>query len=1042
MIKNSFSKSIIRIPKFPFSDLKKILSIENENLFFETIVSNNDFMHGILVSSPDFYYELKKVNTITDSKKKEKIKIALLKYFIRSTTRCIPFGLFSGLGIVENISSEEENGLKIINSYQRTRLDSQLSYKIFNSYINNEFISKHLLYFPNSTLYKVGNKYRYIEHTLTENSFLKFEFSEITKNKYLKEILKLVKEGNKYVKIVDFLISKGFSKEDSENYINSLIVNKVIVSELEISTVDSTIEKQLNTTFKKVINETSDNEIKNISNYLQDKITTLEKIDSKEIQESIKDTASIIEVLKNDSENQNNNYLHKDLYFNIQGSFSDSQYNLIQEAIDVLNTLLLENEDHLTDLNNFKDAFYKKYETKTVPLPLALDLGIGIGYGNTLNSSGKENNKLIEGFPYNSNNTFLKKTLTLSSVDSFLIRKIEKNRNSDAIVITEKELLFLKNLNKSYNKTNPTSTVRFSLFKSEDNNDFIHIKSIAETSPNKILGRFSLSNKGVKKLCEEIALFENQSFGEDTIVAEIDHLPDTVSGNLIMRSKIRDFKINYIGGSNYNEKNIDVSDLLLSLQGDELILFSKKLNKRVIPYFSSSYDEMSINNIPIFKFLLDLRAQYESKKKWSIDIKKIHNLFLHIPRITFKNIIISKESWYIISSNFFEKENNSLDIAIQNFNYNCQKLKLPRYFVILEEDREFLIDTHNSSLSKLFLKELQKKKQLQVQEFLLEHYKSIFQEGDDEKQFNNEFFYFIKNKTAKLNRISLNKSNKKTIKRSFSLGSEWIYFKIYIDSKVTDALLIKLERKLLDLLKKKKIKSFFFIKFTDPNYHIRLRILINDEYDFNPIISQISKVLKKYFTNYISDIKLDTYKRELERYGGSDIVYFENIFFEDSKLVINILKNYKNVLKEKWFYSLIIIDVYCNLFKFSLDEKIAFAKYVENYFSDEFNYNKNTQVYISRQYNNFKKDSLFLLQNYNTFDLDIGLDEFKKNIKEEINKISIKNKTQERQFLMSLIHMHIIRLLGAHKNRLYEFMIYSIYSKSLKTLSYINKDFV
>ena len=60
-------------------------------------------------------------------------------------------------------------------------------------------------------------------------------------------------------------------------------------------------------------------------------------------------------------------------------------------------------------------------------------------------------------------------------------------------------------------------------------------------------------------------------------------------------------------------------------------------------------------------------------------------------------------------------------------------------------------------------------------------------------------------------------------------GSEWLFFKIYTGPKSADTLLAGPLRILVtSLLERAHVDSFFFIRYTDPEYHIRLRFHLPD----------------------------------------------------------------------------------------------------------------------------------------------------------------------------------------------------------------------
>ena len=96
-----------------------------------------------------------------------------------------------------------------------------------------------------------------------------------------------------------------------------------------------------------------------------------------------------------------------------------------------------------------------------------------------------------------------------------------------------------------------------------------------------------------------------------------------------------------------------------------------------------------------------------------------------------------------------------------------------------------------------------------------------------------------------------------------------------------------------ELLKRKYIDLFFFIRYADPKPHIRLRIHLCEKNMDGDLISVWMQ--KMYAELNISSCKIDVYEREIERYGGIELInYAEKFFYSDSLYVMQLLKCQKN----------------------------------------------------------------------------------------------------------------------------------------------------
>ena len=87
---------IVRTPSLSFND-----DISEE--FLKQFLDNPTFAEALYLASPVLFQEATnwREGKITDPKKLQKIPISLGKYYLRMCSRCTPFGLFAGCGVVE-----------------------------------------------------------------------------------------------------------------------------------------------------------------------------------------------------------------------------------------------------------------------------------------------------------------------------------------------------------------------------------------------------------------------------------------------------------------------------------------------------------------------------------------------------------------------------------------------------------------------------------------------------------------------------------------------------------------------------------------------------------------------------------------------------------------------------------------------------------------------------------------------------------------------------------------------------------------------------
>jgi thiopeptide-type bacteriocin biosynthesis protein len=164
----------------------------------------------------------------------------------------------------------------------------------------------------------------------------------------------------------------------------------------------------------------------------------------------------------------------------------------------------------------------------------------------------------------------------------------------------------------------------------------------------------------------------------------------------------------------------------------------------------------------------------------------------------------------------------------------------------------------------------------------------------------------------------------KQTERTFIPGSKWLYIKIYTGTKTADNILIQDISFIIHLLYKKSlIEKWFFIRYSDMDFHLRIRILLKEESYIGDVLSlfysRLNPLIKE---SLVWKIQLDTYNRELERYGGGLIEEAESIFCIDSECIISIIKKIRHQDENyRWMIALKMIDNLLSDFSLNLASK-------------------------------------------------------------------------------------------------------------------------
>lgn len=274
------------------------------------------------------------------------------------------------------------------------------------------------------------------------------------------------------------------------------------------------------------------------------------------------------------------------------------------------------------------------------------------------------------------------------------------------------------------------------------------------------------------------------------------------------------------------------------------------------------------------------------------------------------------------------------------------------------------------------------------------------------------------------------------VKRRFSPGDHWLYLKIYTGIKTADIILEEVINPLtISLLEDKSISYWFFIRYHDPQPHLRIRFYINNSHNYNNTLNRLTLALEKHIdSEEISNIVNDTYIRELERYGEATISYVETLFFHSSLLSLNFLWTSD---EEKIMVILFYIDQLLSQIGLSINKKLQWIKDYNASFKEEFNANKSLNQQLDKKYRAFyPKFQDFLLSPESKEFRDLILENLNLSIHALENICNLYDENTNpgslKFFFQSIFHMAINRLFVSQQ-RLFEMVIYDYLHRYYKT---------
>lgn len=1030
---NSLDYYLLRTPVLPIENSFDFIegkdNLESQNFIHK--ISEPFIRNAFFLASPDFtdaldkYIESGKPFSVDD-----KIIKSFYKYFIRMSSRCTPFGLFAGCALGE-FSESTQVEFKSDKYKTISRLDMYYV-SALSEYLNKiPKIKKQLTFFPNETLYQIGNDFRYVEFS-TFKSSRKYMLSSFRGNEIIKDLLQFAKEGVPYPELIAFLRNKDFNEDETIKFVDNLIDSQILVSDLlpsitgeEYFSILIKRLKELESTDQIVSDLEVVNDIVKSGSWTEDLSLKVKGILGKYVPTNAK------------------NIVQTDLFFNARKNTISADVigeigGLVDDCINL--------QDFATPftLSQFIRKFEAKYGDQEVPLLVALDNENGIGYnvadpGTTSYMPLLDNIEVLQNRSLNNITWGADKDHALNLIlDAIQDEKevVDLQKSGLAKAKTEKKFKLPDSMflfgNLLANSTKDLDEGRFQFL----------LNAISGPSGANLLSRFCHGDEKLESTVKETLLKEENLHPEE-IFAEVVHLPDGRAGNVVMRPTVRSYEIAILTKPSVEDDFIiKLNDLSVSITKGEVILRSKKLNKRIIPRLTNAHNYS--RGLPVYRFLCDLQNQgFNNLNFWNWSVFK-NQPFL--PRIQFGKIILNRATWNFKKKEFLEATKK--ESPFEYFNALKRKYKIPDKVALVEGDNELLLSM-SSQLSLNILADKLKKRNVEIQEYLFTPENCFIK--DRKGSYTNELVvpFITNNKNQQLAKQAYSTPYiDENVKRNFNVGEPWLYFKIFTGNKTADRILVEAIKPLAEtFLIDGVIEKWFFIRYDEHGHHLRIRFYHSSSAKFwTTVIDKMNELLLPFQeSGLIYKVQIDTYQREIERYGNSTIELSESLFFFDSLAITEFLELIEGDKGEeyRWLFALLNIDRLLDDFGLTLYEKFQLISQLREYFYQEANKGSSSKklwISLNNGYRNNAKAIYEILEKGTNKREDVSeaVDCFKR--RSERNKLIVKdivrilNDPHNRDqislssFLSSHIHMTLNRTFIA-KQRIHETVIYHFLAK-------------
>lgn len=878
---------VVRSPLLPMSYVEWA-SAPDPRAYLAAVLELPEVREALFVASPSLYAALDSWKAAPTSANGARVEHSLVKYVSRMMGRSTPFGLFSAVS-PGKLGRETKLELAPRSEYRRrTRLDNDYLFVLVGELVKSPEVRDKLTYRPNSSLYRSAGRLRYAGAQLVDKD-RSYHLISVESTPYLEATLERVKDGATREQLAQPLVDEDITIDDARGYIDELIEAQVIVPDLGIFVTGPEPIDGL-------LGQLQAAGLTDAHAILADARARIEAIDRGGVGNSpdrYREIATALEPLPAKVDIAR--------LFQVDMVKPASMTISTRVAADLAQTItsLGKLSRSRSSFDDFKRAFGERWEGRAVPLSEVLDEESGIGF-EAARGPGTEGAPLLAGLPFGG--VPAENRVSWSRVEQHMLKRLTEALQSGAteIVLDDADVEAMKHPTGAVLPDAFAATIRLAGTAADP---LILSQGTFGPSGARLLGRFCHASPEIEAMVRTHHAAE-EALRSDAVFAEIVHLNEGRIGNILCRPVLREHEIVYLGVSGApRERQIPVDDLLVTMRGDRIVLLSKRLGREVIPRLTTAHN-FRLRSLGIYRFLCALANQDCDGVGFSWG--PLGNA-PYLPRVRIGKVVVERASWQLDKTDL-----DPITAAVRATNKAAEKKQplvgptvaevvaalrarrnLPRMFVISAGDNELPIDLDNPLLAAAFADEMSGEPGAKLVE--------IFPPPDQllvtgpEGRFANEIVLMFTKQPEKgaTPRQPSRIPRPPAVTRDYPPGSEWLYAKIYCGESTTDRVL----REAIAPVSREVIASgdatkWFFIRYHDPDPHLRVRFFGDPARLLGKVMPALERAVAPLTAaGAVRKLVLDTYTREVERYGGDrGIDLVEDVFWHDSDAVLGIVE--------------------------------------------------------------------------------------------------------------------------------------------------------
>jgi lantibiotic biosynthesis protein len=841
---------------------------------------------AIAVASPTTEAGIAAWRRDPESRRGRKTERALLRYLTRAANRPTPFGLFAGVS-VGRVGASTALALPAREDYvSRTRISHAWTTELASALAGRPELRARLLLRVNPTLYRLPGRRRYVARRREDDNWVHV-LRQVRERPALAAVLERAGDGASREELADVLVAAGTAEpERARAYVDQLIEQELLIADLAPPvTGGESVDALLARLEAAGAGDTP------VAGALRDARQAVAALEADGLRAGPERygaaRAQLRELHPAPMGSQPLSVeLHKPA---AELSLGPEVVAELAAAVEVVRHWAPAQPDPLAA---FRRAFQRRYGRREVLLTEAIDDDAGVGLA-----------VLQEPRPA---------VAVDEARDRLLLAKVAgaQRRGSDEIVVG------LDELDAGPPPLPPSFAVgaRLSAASAQavDGGDFeLWLKSARGPDAMGMFARFCHGSEPLERAVRA-HLREEQALDPGALHAEIATLAQLKLAGVLHRPVLREAEIDYLGPSGAPpERRLALEDLLISVAGDEVRLRSRRDGRWVVPRLAAAIN-IDLLLPPAFRLLLFIERQHGVSLSWDWGSLRAAP---HHPRVRVGRTILSAAHWRLDRDDIAPLAAGTDEERFRATAALRTRLGLPRMVAVTDADNVLPVDLDTTVGVDLLIGLLRGRAEAHL--FEVHPDPSRLCVTGPEGTFASELVVPFLARAPVQRPPPPGPPAPAPVRRTFAPGSEWLYLKLYSGAAAADGLIRDRVGPLCARLAAEGVLTdWFFIRYADPELHLRVRLhgdpaALRDA--AMPLVAELSEGLLE--RRMIWRASLETYEREVERYGGAaGIEPCEAWFHADSEAAVAALATGGEGAEGRWRTALVATDAALDAF--------------------------------------------------------------------------------------------------------------------------------